>query len=281
MFDQIATVFEPSMIDQIADAIQKFTSAIASHFIGFLTAMAGVGILTMAILQAIKDTFPVRRAFQRQWLKRWLRCKAEEAIAIRKKLETKETDVSANPETAEADLIKLATDGNANALYDLPIEQLCGQFNAAIQVTLDSPSRHRDLLTTTASLADPKDLQLLFEPPDEAKRPVSLSDPNQSDRRQQFIDARTRVTHQVQRAIDSIQISAGFRWKLYLQYASFGLSAVIAGLGVALFIHQPPASDKTTAFVRTVLTVGVTGVLGGFLAPVARDLVAALQQLRK
>lgn len=258
------------MLDQIAKAITDFTSSISNHFMSFLGAMAGVGILSMAIIQAVKDTFPVRRAFQRQWLRNWFQCKAAEAAK-------KGSDFKVNPSEAERDLIKLATDDNGNAFYDLPIEQLCGQYNAAIQVALDYAKQHRDLLIATAALASAEDLLLVLNPPDAAKLRVNAADPNASqqvlDERQKFIDARTRVTHQVQRAIDSIQISAGFRWKFWLQCASFGLSALIAGLGVAMFFHPAAGSG--------IITVTVTGVLGGFLAPVARDLVAALQQLRK
>jgi hypothetical protein len=265
MYLPIAMIVEPSMLDQIAKAITDFTASIASHFIAFLSAMAGVGILSMAIMQAIKDTFPVRRAFQRQWLKRWFVCKAGEAA--------KGGRGTVNLVAAETDLIRLATDGNANAFYDLPIEQLAGQFNAAIQIVLDSPARHRDLMTTTAARADASDLQLLFEPPPAVTLPLNPSDLNQATVRQQFIDARTRVTHQVQRAIDSIQISAGFRWKFYLQLAAFLLSGLIAGFGVWMFFSASGGAKFITAL--------VTAVLGGFLAPVARDLVAALQQLRK
>jgi hypothetical protein len=260
------------MLNQIANAITDFTSSISSHFISFLGAMAGVGILSMAIIQAVKDTFPVRRAFQRQWLRNWFQCKAAEAAK-------KGSDFKVSPADAEKDLIKLATDDNGNAFYDLPIEQLCGQYNAAIQVALDyaKEKEHRDLLVATAALASADDLRLVLNPPDAAKLRVNAADPNANqqvlDERQKFIDARTRVTHQVQRAIDSIQISAGFRWKFWLQCASFGLSALIAGLGVAMFFHPAAGSG--------IITVIVTGVLGGFLAPVARDLVAALQQLRK
>src|SRR5579864_3878128 len=264
--NMIAMIVEPPMLDQIAKAITDFTASIASHFIAFLSAMAGVGILSMAIMQAIKDTFPVRRAFQRQWLKRWFGCKAEEAA--------KGGRGTANPAAAETDLIRLATDGNANAFYDLPIEQLAGQFNAAIQIVLDSPARHRDLMTATAARADASDLQLLFEPPPAVTLPLNPSDLNQATIRQQFIDARTRVTHQVQRAIDSIQISAGFRWKFYLQLAAIVLSGIFAGSGVAWFLHNSDLWDRISAAL-------VVGILGGFLAPVARDLVASVQQLRK
>jgi hypothetical protein len=258
-----------STLDPITKAIQDFVSAISQHSLKFLTAMAAIGVLTMAILQAMKDTFPLRRFFQRNWLRNWFKNKAQDAAR-------KGPGFAVSESVAQADLIKLATDNDANAFFDLSIEQLCGQFNSAIQIALDYPSLHRDLLISAASLASAEDLNTVFSPPDAAKIPINPNDPSldliQLQQRQAFVDARNRVTHQVQRAIDAIQIAAGFRWKFYLQCASFLLSAAIAGLGIALFFKEEIGAKFITAI--------VTGVLGGFLAPVARDLVAALQQLR-
>jgi hypothetical protein len=84
------------------------------------------------------------------------------------------------------------------------------------------------------------------------------------------------VTHQVQRSLDGLMISAGFRWKLCLQIASIVLSALTVWVGLLLFVREP-----IEVFVRHLPVYVVISVLGGFLAPVARDLVAALQQLRK
>jgi hypothetical protein len=125
-----------------------------------------------------------------------------------------------------------------------------------------------------ASVADAPDVARVMFPPREAKGPRPPEPGEAQSRYDSFIDARTRVTHQIQRAIDALQVSVGFRWKFYLQLASIVLSGVIAGLGVWIFGNIPGFGQ------RLVATLAV-GVLGGFLAPVARDLVAALQQLRK
>jgi hypothetical protein len=152
---------------------------------------------------------------------------------------------------------------------------LCGQMNAAAQVAIDYAQEHRDLLKTLACRAKLEDIQLLLYPPPAAKQPrSSLADPQSQAEFNAYVDARNRVTHQIQRAIDGLQVSAGFRWKLYLQIASIVVSGIIAGFGVWHFgnFQDPLKQIVTTIWV---------GILGGFLAPVARDLVASLQQLRK
>jgi hypothetical protein len=283
--------------DQAAAAIQQLISVVSQHSYSFFTAIAAVGVLSMAVIQTAKDMFPLRNWFQQFALDAWLRDKAHQSKTqwtswLEKSGQTwfadeltRKTDFvrdahdvefakAPDPARAESDLIKLATDGDSKALYDLPIEQLCGQLNAAAQVVLDQPRDHLDLMRCVASVADPSDIARVMFPPREAKGPRPTDPGEAQSRYDSFIDARTRVTHQIQRAIDALQVSVGFRWKFYLQLASIVLSGVIAGLAVWIFGKIPGLGQRLLATL-------VVGVLGGFLAPVARDVVAALQQLRK
>ena len=88
------------------------------------------------------------------------------------------------------------------------------------------------------------------------------------------VDARNRVAHQIQRAIDALQLSAGNRWKLWIQIFSIGLSGIIALAGVSFF------GDVSGELKRIEITVAIA-ILGGFFAPVARDPIAGLQSVRK
>jgi hypothetical protein len=283
--------------DQTAAALQQLINVVSQHSYSFFTAIAAVGVLSMAVIQTMKDMFPLRNWFQQVALEDWLRQKASQSRRqwddwLRKDgqqwfadetvrgttwlrpTDAEELSNGPDPERAEQDLIKLATDGDSKALYDLPIEQLCGQLNAAAQVVLDQPREHPDLMRSIASVADPADIARVMFPPREANGPRPPEPGDAQRRYDSFIDARNRVTHQIQRAIDALQVSAGFRWKFYLQLASIVLSGIIAAIGVWTFGNIP-------GFWQRLLTTLAVGVLGGFLAPVARDLVAALQQLRK
>ncbi len=250
----------------IPEAILQMVDAIYAKAFGFATALAAVGVISMAFIQTIKDVLPVRRWFQAQWVRRWLRDQARQVPP------TLTAGVTSG-NTAEVDLVRLATSGDRAALYDLPIEQVTGQMNTAAQMVLDFPWLHQDLLCCLAAQADAGDLRRLLHavPPVAGPRPV-LS----ADEKSALIDARNRVTHQVQRSLDGLMISAGFRWKFYLQLASFLVSALIVWAGLVLFVHEP-----ITVFVSHLPLYVALSVLGGFLAPVARDLVAALQQIRK
>jgi hypothetical protein len=105
----------------------------------FAGALAIAGTIAMAILQVIKELTPIRREYQRMWLDRWFRARAEK-FAV--------DAVNAGPdiipsarlpldfEKAQSTLVELATGGEANAFYDLAVEQVVAQMNAAAQIAL-------------------------------------------------------------------------------------------------------------------------------------------------
>jgi hypothetical protein len=228
----------------------QFFDDLANHWATYVGELTVIGSVSMAILQTVKDLFPVRQWFQEFYLDRWVEAGAAEARERFKK------DISAT--RAEADLLILAVDGDKGAFYDLQIEQLCGQYTAAIQMVLEFPSKHLDLLAVTASKADGKDIDLVLAGP--------TAPPTQ-----EFLDARNRVTHQCQRAIDALQITAGFRWKWILQIASIVVSGSLALVAMTY---------KPTIVSPNVVSVIGSAVLAGFLAPVAKDLLAILQKAR-
>ena len=249
----------------IPEAIQKVADVIAGGLYKYAAALAAVGLVSMAIIQTVKDMLPTRRWFQDWRVRTWLRDQAAKAPSI-----------PGGPpiqKVAEGDLVTLATSGDRAALFDLPIEQVSGLMNAASQIVLDFPPDHRDLLLCLAAQARPEDLELLLTQGPSATRPRATLGELE---RVQFVDARNRVTHQLQRSLDGLQISVGFRWKWIIQMLSIVVSAVLVWIGLALF-----AGDRVGSNFLYFLLYLLAGLLGGFLAPVARDLVAALQQLRK
>jgi hypothetical protein len=245
-----------------SESIMQFTQAVARNALPFLIAVGAIGTLSMAIIQSIKETLPARAWFHRWFLQRWLTQKAA-AFA------TPSQTAAQLAASAHADLVRLATAGDDEAFHDLPIEQLCGQAQAAVQVVLDYPGLHPDLLKCLAAQADPEDINALLAPTDKTgQRPPSA------------VDARGRVLHQIQRSLDGLQIAAGYSWSTRLQVVSFTLSFVFTVIGLWLYsrgVHSNDVIISVTSFFKIVFV----GLASGFLAPVARDLVAALEKLRK
>lgn len=234
--------------------------------------LIGIAALSMALIQTAKNMLPLRQWFQRHSVSGWLATRSRTARSASPLI---------NLEQAKSDLVHLTTAGDSVALYSLPIEQLCGQINAASQVILDYPVRHWDLLRCLASQSDPNDLAII-NPPNPAtqlarkallrKPAVTLTDDehNQVD---DLVAARNRLSHQIQRAVDALQISIGFRWKFWMQLASIVLSAILAALAVI-------ASGHRVSSAHALWFIALAATFSGVLAPIARDLVATIEQVR-
>jgi hypothetical protein len=234
----------------------------------FFTATLIVGLLSMALIQVLKDLLPIRRWFQQHWVRQWLGQRSK-LIADRTAL----PDLGTVP--VEKDLVQLAADGDAGSLYNLPIEQLCGQLNAAAQAVLDHPKEHEALLWLLAAKAEKDDVSTVLDCSATYREQsgTKLEGPDLTAFTR-CVDARNRVAHQVQRAIDALQLSAGNRWKLCIQNFAIALSGMIA------VIWECTSGEGGRTLERIEVTLAVA-ILGGFIAPIGRDLLAALQSARK
>ncbi len=250
-------------MDSITQAVGQFFTDANATWSGFLGALTAIGFLSMAIIETLKNMFPVRNWFQRLCLNQWLT--AHQTIATGRFGALKRPVSMAE---ARTDLLTLAVNGDANALFDLPIEQLCGQLNAAIRVALDYPQDHFPLLAIAAARASERDIALIL-----GEGPAPIVDAGtltaaQLKERSRFVDARNRVTQQVQRAVDAFQISTGFRWKFWLQVASFVLPVAL----VLLALRHAHAGKGALV---------LTALVAGFIAPVAHDVLVVIQRLRR
>jgi hypothetical protein len=306
----LAAISEPS--------VNNLVKNIQDHYLALTAALGALGTLSMAVIQTIKDLVPVMRWYQQIKTKHWLRSKSSEASAAAKmsptyqfaareivkqrllqpfsfavlapelhkafyqQFDPTDEDVAND---AEADLLRLATAGNRPAFYDLPIEQLCGQMNAASQVVLDYPDLHKPLLKCLASLAAPDDLTE-FANATLRNRVATLRNKSGRDaaeedelraKQQELTDIRAKIANQIHRSVDAFQIATGYRWQWYLRTASFLISFVISAtavrLGVGSLGDGSPITNNWAAIV-------VVGLMGGFLAPVTSDLQAIVRQLR-
>lgn len=241
------------MDNEFVRSIETALAAIDEHSFALLVALSGVGIVTMALLQLFKDLLPTRRWYQQQWFHAWfVECGATQGLGESKARQ------------ALNSLVDLATAGNAKALFELPVEQFTGQLNAAVQAMLDYPDRYEPLLRILAQRVDPKDIRVLAKP-----RPAAAA------ALEQYLQCRNRVAQQIQRTLDAVQISMGSRWRTMLHWLSFGVSATV--IFVALTLYGRGTGFWTSERLGYAFVVAV---LGGFIAPVARDLVAAIQNLR-
>lgn len=249
-------------MNEITAPIERALHDIDQYSFALLVALAGVGIVTMALLQLIKDLSPARRWFQRWWFEGWF-IESAKYVGFH--------NVEAQ-RIALIDLINLATAGDEKALYDLPIEQFTGQVNAAVQTALDYPQDYRSLVKILARHADQDVVNKVIEGP-----PFIPSEDNHTTQAaiEIYLQRRNRVAQHIQRSLDAIQIAMGGYWRRILQGSSIVVSSIIIYLALTLYGGEGIWTREHLGFAL------VIAVLGGFIAPVARDLVAALQSIRE
>ncbi|MGC1292173.1 MAG: hypothetical protein WA855_12925, partial [Candidatus Acidiferrales bacterium] len=105
------------------------------------------------------------------------------------------------------------------------------------------------------------------------RKPAPQLTDAEHDQVDELVAARNRVSHQIQRAVDSLQISIGFRWKFWMQFFAILFSAILAA--AALVISGRPLNSA-----HSIYFIVLAAIFSGLLAPVARDLVAAIEQMR-
>jgi hypothetical protein len=237
------------------------------------------GLLSMAVLQLFKDLY-LRRAFNRTQFNYWFDVGAESATKAASS-STSTDPPSVFAATARADLLNLASAGDENALFGLPIDKLAGQINVAANSVIESPQRHRELLTILGKGSNQADIDMLLNNDSAILRPAQEASPEvlkaNSDLRYNYADARTRVSHHIQRTIDVLQLAASQRWTRLNQWISI-LSCALIGLliGFAPLVFRSWFSSHYGVFtVSGFLPVSVLlALIGGFLAPLLRDLTA-------
>lgn len=241
-----------------------------------VTTSIGVGAATMALLQFAKDLLPLRLWLQQPYLRGWLKRQMKAAEPILEEWQRSSENKKMLKEVSQQ-LLRLATGGHRSALYNLPVERLAGQLNVAAQIALEYPTKHKLLLAALAGGAESSDLNRVLE-----STPQFRTEGQPSTDQIDWVDARNRVAHQIQRNLDALQIEMVRRWRLFMQLCAIGISTGLM-LVAALLLYPRGTwqgmTPKGEAIDIAVVSV-LGGLLGGFFARIARDLLAAIEAVR-
>ena len=232
----------------MTEALTKLFEDISDHWGAYLAALVALSGLTMSLIQIAKDVLGLRMRFHRAKVLQWL---------------DEPTSLAGTPPPLERQLLRLASGSNERALYDAELADVCIQLSAAIQLLVDYPGQAPDLLKTVARGAHRNDLDLLVR--------VDGAQPADPDQRQQVFDARNRVRALAHRSVEILKLQTATGWRRRMQASSFVVSVSIA---LVALMMSGGLKDRPGAVLWTAL-------LAGFLAPVARDLLAAVEQLRR
>ena len=257
----------------LARQIQTAIDGTVTDLWPIATALAAVGILAFATLELIK-AFPVVR----NWINSRL-------FRIRLKKNLRESNSVPRAEIAHevdaeiAEIAKLATGGDAWILFGLPAERMTGQINAAVQTALTYPEKYKKIIVALAHNADIADVVIVTSG---LPKPANPIEPTSEERSaiEAFSNARTRVTAVIQRNLDVIQIYVADRWALINQISAVLVSTVIISIvafpSMTIFKPQIPVVGDIIQLGKWALF----SLIGGMVAPVAKDIVASLKTLR-
>lgn len=264
----------------------------------FLEGVAAIGILTMALLQVVKGLFPWRGHFQefvvRTWIQRglsqWKR-PSDSATSLVGSSPVEERPRDASDIVRE--IRRLAVTNEEVMLFNLPIEQLCGQITAAAEALLDypegdesaskagdskKPTQHRgtgiengqqsleQVVWALAGIAGSGEAAIYRQ-----QREDYLTGKKGSDAEGKFLAYRNRLSQRFQRNIDGLQIEVAQKWRKKLWVAALVLGIVLAGLGCVSF----------DSWQERIFFASVGGLSAGFTATVARDIVAMIEKFRR
>jgi hypothetical protein len=241
----------------VTEALNKLFDEIVAHWPAYLAALVALSGLTMSVIQVAKQLFFVRRWFHHARVLHWL-------DPQRSRLELWLSIVRGQAQPLEKDLLRITASGDAWALYDAELEDVCAQLSAAAQLLVDYPEVAPKLLKTIARSASARDLGRILQ--------ANARNTQDAQLRQIVFDARNRVRAITIRSVDMFKLTTGSIWQRGLQVVSFALSFLIAL--VAVGVTTKPVDGRPGAML-------VMALAAGFLAPVARDLLAAVEQLRK
>ena len=163
----------------------------------------------------------------------------------------------------EKELVTIGAGGNAAAFYNSQGDDFSKQLTIISRLVLNYPTNpgrylhYGSVLAVIASNITKADFDLINQT---SKGPTP----------QEKLDAFNRVQQQMTQAISAFCTSSSWWWQNGLHTAAFVTSFSLAYLAVHLALGG----------VKSTVAVGVTALFAAFLAPVARDLVAAIQKLR-
>jgi hypothetical protein len=289
---QSASSSASTLPEGVISTVNRFTD----FLLGYVGALAAVGALSMALIEAGKKVFDSRTRFQALRWTHWLGRSAFDINAFK-------SEQSPTLNSAYAELLQLCTgvpiaeareaadrllrDGGrlptrhaflrpqfpAHAVFALDLQRMMGSIQESADTALASPRELPSLYLLMTSGADRADIKSWYEEgPDSI---IAIVEPTPANRLaiKEHADRFARLRQVVKRKLDGFQVYTGDRWASWNQTV-----ANIVGI-VALFlilIWVKNTAPNSPGY----LTIVLLSLLGGILSPIAKDLVTALKRVK-
>jgi hypothetical protein len=280
----------------IPDGVVIAVNQFAEFLLRYLGALAAVGALSMALIEAAKKLLDSRTKFQALRWTRWMMrtpltrsvTGADTPTHVRAMAELLQlcTGVTKEEGTAAANRL-LDRSGHlpllhafhpeaAHALFALDLGRMMGSIQDAADVTLSSPTEYPDLYQLMTVGAKPDDVSRWFA--DGSSALVGIADTNPTPQQRlavkEHAERFARLRQIVKRRLDGFQLYTGDRWATWNQTAA-NLVGIVTMFIVLLWLQR----NSAVASISFPMLI-IFSLLGGILSPVAKDLVTALKRVK-
>jgi hypothetical protein len=248
-----------SLVDQLSSV-----AAVGSHLLIFT---ATVGIVTMAVLEALKRLIPVRGYFHRWQIEYSLGNKG--LAAITSLLSPPPSALGFTDPQSSISVIggppNLISGSRASApalsWFDVPVEQLTAQIGTLAQQELDLSSTGRSSEAGGPILKGPSLIDALVGVP--VMKGLTTDGPETNV---------ASLRPQIEIRLDALQVDIGSRWRRVVRLAA---CIVATGITISVLLFSSVSIAIAIAVVVT------TFFVGGFFAWLARDVVAGIERWRR
>lgn len=270
--------------------VNNVLNQLVDFILRYAITLTAIGALSMALLEAAKALSSWRDRFHKRRLMVWLRSVQIARLPFDGTALSPSGDKNAFVEKIYAQLIKLTTAetvtsaalsrniemvpwiiSTGNVLFALELDKMMGQIQDAADNTLSNPELYPELYLFLTEGGRTEDIQ------DWAKwaRQPSTSTADDAALAKRQAETYARLRQFIRRRLDSFQLTTGYRWQTGNQVASVLLGSILL-FGSLLYLGRftPPQSGAEW------LGLILASLLGGIAAPVAKDLVMALKQMR-
>ena len=256
------------------ESVFKIVDSLVEFILSYAVTLAAISALAMALIELVKALFSARDRFHKWRLCQWIGQKSPETNAAR----VYESLIQLTTGEMPTEGKKAAMDGGiewrpwvisyGNALFALSLEKMMGQIQDAADTAMVNPILYPELYAFLTRGARPDDIanwQKWAQEP-----PVRSADKPEDAKKQAETYARLRQV--IRRRLDAFQVTSAYQWETVNQMASIILGAVIL---FSSLLYLTKGSNEPHVSVLL-----LASAIGGIMAPVAKDLVAALKKAR-
>jgi hypothetical protein len=293
---------QPSVTD-VSDpaAVVATIQAFTVFLVRYLAALAAVGAFSMAFVETIKTLVDARTWFQTRRFVKWMSATPFERAGVLARNGEKD-----DKERPLAELLRISTalsesDAIAaarrllqgkgwfpglfgwwrepsHALFALELPKMMGAVQDAADVALNSPARYPAFYLLMVSGADTEDVRAWHEQANQLIATVS-GQPSPADRllMKDRADVYARLKLLVKRKLDTFQLNTSDRWATGNQLVA-NAAGVLTLSFVLMYLSRHSAAGA--AHQLDPIEIILLSLLGGILAPVAKDLVSTLQRVK-